>query len=180
MSEILLKRKRKRKDLSTGEDIELDFDGLYPRQRRFCEEYVKDFDIRAAAIRAGYKPSQHLSSTGSRILDNKYASAYIKEILERIRIQTEVDTIWVVRKAKTTAERCIPEPDDKVNQFNPHGAVAALKLLSGYTGGFDKNNPKDEGRSPTINIYSIEAREKVRGILENVRNLREIKPISIE
>jgi len=179
MSEIILKRKQKRKDTVTGEDIERGSDGLFPRQRRFCEEYVKDFNMIEAAIRAGYKPRKN-SQIGIVILKNQYAVAYIKEIMDKIRQQTEIDTIWVVNKAKTIVEKCIPETEDKINQFNPHGAVAALKLISGYTGGFDKNNPKDDGRSPTINIYSVEAREKVRGILENVRKLREIKPISIE
>jgi len=180
MSEILIKRTSKRKDVLTGEDIERGTDGLFPRHRRFCEEYVKDFDSRAAAVRAGFKNSSRLLASTGKILNNKYAAEYIRELMDRLREKSEIDTLWIVNKAKTIIERCVPDDVTDRENFNPRAAISGLDLLKGYTGGFDKNNPKDDGRSSTINIYSIEAREKVRGILENVRNLREIKPISIE
>jgi len=60
---------------------------LEPRQKRFCDEYLKDLNATAAAKRAGYKP-KNADNTGSKILALPQAKAYIEEKLKEIAEQT--------------------------------------------------------------------------------------------
>jgi hypothetical protein len=49
---------------------------LTPRQRRFCEEYVIDFNGTAAAIRAGYA-TQYADRQAHQLIKNKGVSTYV-------------------------------------------------------------------------------------------------------
>lgn len=51
------------------------------RQERFCREYMKDHDARAAALRAGYGARRALRTAGE-LLNAPEVSAYIKEMEE--------------------------------------------------------------------------------------------------
>ena len=59
---------------------------LTPRQRRFAEEYVVDFNGRQAAIRAGYSESS-ASSVASKNTSRPDIQAALRELLEDPRHQ---------------------------------------------------------------------------------------------
>ena len=61
-------------------------DRLTPRERRFVEEYVIDFNGRHAAIRAGY-PNASASSVASKNTSRPDMQAAIRELLEEPRNQ---------------------------------------------------------------------------------------------
>ena len=61
-------------------------DRLTPRERRFAEEYVIDFNGRQAAIRAGY-PKASASSVASKNTSRPDMQAAIRELLEEPRNQ---------------------------------------------------------------------------------------------
>ena len=62
-----------------------------PKQERFCHEYVKDLDGRAAALRAGYTSSRHLCDTVLRMLKDARVRARVAELQEAIAQQAEAE-----------------------------------------------------------------------------------------
>ena len=56
-------------------------DGLTPLQRKFCEEYIKDFNITQAYIRAGGSENYNTANTaGWRLLEKPEVKAEIKRL----------------------------------------------------------------------------------------------------
>lgn len=51
---------------------------LTEKQKRFCEEYIKDFNGTQAAIRAGYYPKTR--TTASEYLAKPNVSSYVREL----------------------------------------------------------------------------------------------------
>ena len=70
----------------------------YPKQERFCHEYVKDLDGRAAALRAGFSPSRHICDTVLRLRKDARVQARIAELQEEMAKQAEshAEADWVV------------------------------------------------------------------------------------
>ena len=74
----------------------------FPKQERFCHEYVKDLDGRAAAIRAGYVPGPNNRASIWRLLRNGGIQARIAELQEAIAKQAKAaaaahaEAGWVV------------------------------------------------------------------------------------
>ena len=66
---------------------------LEPRQKKFCDEYLTDFNATAAAGRAGYSV-KNAANTGCRILALPQAKAYIRaamdELAERCAMRTRL------------------------------------------------------------------------------------------
>lgn len=56
---------------------------LTPKQKRFCEEYIKDLNATQAYIRAGYS-ARSADSLSSRMMGNDRISLYIAELQEKI------------------------------------------------------------------------------------------------
>lgn len=56
---------------------------LTDKQQKFCREYLKNYDFNAtqAYINAGYNPKS-ARSNASRLLQNEYVQAYLKEIVK--------------------------------------------------------------------------------------------------
>jgi len=74
----------------------------YPKQERFCHEYAKDLNGRAAALRAGYTSGRHVCDAVSRLLKDARVQARIAELQEAIAHQAQaeadahVEAGWVV------------------------------------------------------------------------------------
>lgn len=60
-------------------DMDMLRDALSFRQRRFCEEYVVDFNATAAGIRAGYSLNS-VAQQGSLLLKNKGVETYCNHL----------------------------------------------------------------------------------------------------
>lgn len=62
---------------------------LNDKQKSFCNEFIKDFNITNAAIRAGYaKNSAHV--TGSRLLKNDKVQAYLSKLKHERQERTQI------------------------------------------------------------------------------------------
>lgn len=66
------------------------------KQKRFCQEYMKDLNATQAAIRAGYKESNARQSA-SEILTKPYIQDYVAELQRDIRERSEITVDEVVQ-----------------------------------------------------------------------------------
>lgn len=98
---------------------------LTPKQQRFIEEYVVDFNGSAAAIRAGYAESGSRQEA-TRLLANADIAAAVearkKEISDRVALTPE----WVLGELQDIARAC--------KATMPAVAKSALELLGKHVG----------------------------------------------
>lgn len=71
---------------------------LNDKQKRFCEEYLIDFNATQAAKRAGYSDKTAYSQ-GHRLLKHVEASKYLKELAEKLTLRTNITAEEVFSKA---------------------------------------------------------------------------------
>lgn len=74
--------------------------GLNPMQRRFCDEYLLDFDAGAAYQRAGYNAStrKRAQDAASRLLANEAVSRYLAGRQSALQAMAEVDQTAIMRR----------------------------------------------------------------------------------
>ena len=130
------------------------------KQKRFCLEYVKDYNGTQAAIRAGYS-KKTANEQASRLLTNVNISKYLAELKEEIKDQTlltinhlDESIYFMVEEAKK-----IPIFNDdgklipKVTSINFRGLGKGLELygkrLAAYSDKLDHSN-KDGTLKPVI------------------------------
>jgi phage terminase small subunit len=94
------KRPAKAKTLKAVEDgdIEALYESLTIRQRRFCEEYVVDYDGRAAAMRAGYA-TKWADRQASNLLKNQGVTKYVDFLTQsKIAKIVSVDPDYIIQQ----------------------------------------------------------------------------------
>ncbi len=116
-------------------------EGLNERQKRFCAEYLKDFNATASAIRAGYSVKT-AASIGSENLQKPEIARYLAEQAERLG-----------QKVLSTAEGVMRETHRLANSD-----IRALMDEAGNLIG----NPKDLPDDVAMCISSIEIVEEPR------------------
>ena len=151
------------------------------KMRRFCEEYVVDFDTHAAARRAGYQ-TRGAGAIGSQNLHKPMIQAYIRELMipvqEAVIEKAAVNATYVTQKLLAIVERSMPEDDGKVDRmgrpitrvkFRPGEAIRALELLGRNIGYFEKDNMQQGGVGvPQVEQLSAEDRATLREALLEV------------
>ena len=136
---------------------------LNEKQKKFCEEYIIDFNGTQAAIRAGYS-KKTAYSMASENLRKPEVQAYLKELIENRNKRTGITQDEVVRDIIKVKDRCMQaEPvmfmgkqvqDEEGNnlwKFDSQGANKALDMLMKHTGGYDLDN-KQKQAPLTINF----------------------------
>lgn len=127
---------------------------LTPRERRFCEEYLKTGRKREAAIYAGFKESS-AANTATRMLKNEECLAYIHAIQKRTREELHIDDNWAVLKAIEVYNRCmsavpVMQWDYSAHKmketgeytFDSKGALKALELIKSLLGLGEEDSSK--------------------------------------
>ena len=72
---------------------------LTPKQKRFCEEYIKDCNATQAYIRAGYKVSAGVARrNAARLLTKADIQAYIQELQKARSSRVEIDADRVLKE----------------------------------------------------------------------------------
>ena len=75
---------------------------LNDKQKAFCEEYIIDFKLREAAIRAGYKPTG-AHTMAYKLINNPEVIAYVNELKharsERLKIDQDRVLLEIARLA---------------------------------------------------------------------------------
>jgi len=83
--------------------------GLSEKQKKFCREYLKDFNGTQAAIRAKYS-KKTANEQASRLLANVNISSYIKELTEKIA-QEDIMDVNEIQQRLTKIARGVVEED---------------------------------------------------------------------
>lgn len=125
---------------------------LTEKQKRFCEEYIKDLNATQAAIRSGYS-EKTAGSIGDENLKKPEIRDYLKELQKDVSDRNKISVDWVVNRLKDISDRCMTaEPvmvwDDTKKtfvesgeyKFDSSGANKATELLGKHVGAFEKDN----------------------------------------
>lgn len=139
--------------------------GLNPKQERFCQEYVIDYNGTQAVIRAGYSSkSSAARAQASTLLANPNIQARIKELSAPIVEKCRVDAEYVLQNLIRVGERClnqrepemvwdreerrmVPRTDadgNVVYRFDANGANRAFELIGRHVGMFDRKRDEPD------------------------------------
>jgi len=78
--------------------------GLNPRQKRFCEEYLRDFNGGAAVLRAGYQCNVDAARVqASRLLTNAKVQAQLQQLRDRVSANAQMSLEQVVQEIARVA-----------------------------------------------------------------------------
>lgn len=127
---------------------------LTPRERKFCEEYMRTGEKAKSAIFAGFK-EKSAANAATRMLKNDECLAYIHAIQKRAREELHIDDNWAVLRAIDVYNRCmaavpVMEWDYSAHEmketgeytFDSKGALKALELIKTLLGLGEEDNGK--------------------------------------
>lgn len=117
-------QERKVTTLAVGDEVILDkehFD-LTQLEHDFCWEYIKDFDVTKAMLRAGYSESYSQQAAG-RILMRQNIKDAITFLTRVSNVPVVVSQEWVLRQLKDLAE-------DAISNGKYSAANKSLELLA--------------------------------------------------
>lgn len=125
---------------------------LTPKQKRFCDEYLIDFNGAQAAIRAGY--SEHTArEIASQNLSKLHIKQYVLSEQAKLSEKTGVSQQWVLDRLKLISDRCVSEV-----KLDSAGANRSTELLGKHLGMFkeaESTPPADPRHSEFISaLYS--------------------------
>lgn len=91
---------------------------LSERERRFCEEYIIDYNASRAAVAAG-SPAEHGSQRGWELLQRPEVQEYLRFLKSEQSVRTKITADYVLGRIVETLERCnqevVPYRDRKGN-----------------------------------------------------------------
>lgn len=119
--------KKMAKALETNDPQQI-IDALTPKQRQFCEEFVKDLNASKAVIRAGYD-TKYPNRIGVQLLSNPGIKIATDALLLQKSNNNDVTKDYVLRKIVSQVEKA-----EKNN--NPNAALRGLELLAKHLGMF--------------------------------------------
>ena len=132
---------------------------LNEQQKRLAREYLTDFNLKQAAIRAGY--SEAYAKTHSyRLLENDSFKKYLLELQKDIADKLELSAETLLKDIIEIRDKCngkkkvkitVGEDDKELYTFNPKGALTACEQLGKHIGLFEKDN-KQKAEQTTIII----------------------------
>jgi phage terminase small subunit len=76
--------------------------------RAFISEYLKSFNLSAAARAAGSK-AKNASQAGAELLRNPEIQAEIRRMVTKAAKSAQIDANWVLQRAKEMFEKCAGE-----------------------------------------------------------------------
>lgn len=143
--------------------------GLNPMQRRFCDEYLLDFDAGAAYLRAGYKAGTRklAQDAASRLLANEAVGRYLIGRQAALQALSEVDQVAIMRQLAWIGM------GDVRGLFNADGSVKDITELSA----------QQAAMIQAIEVQEIEAvvdgERQVIGHTKRFRLVDRIKPLHL-
>lgn len=152
LSEKNTRQSKKTDELIKNGDFAAIGDALTYRQRRWCEEFILDYDATKAARRAGYK-SKDIDRQGYQLLHHPGCKAYAEYLDREQRKNVEGDLIdkdYVVKKIISGLQKA--EDKDNLSAY-----FRGLELLARHLGMFVD---KQEISGPDGQAIQIEQRAK--------------------
>lgn len=111
-------------------------DALTDKQRKFCIEYMKDFNATQAAIRSGYR-KRTAGSMGTENLQKPLIKAELDRLREKVYTDAEITVNDIVQRLT----------DLSVNAKKDSDRLRALELLGRYKAMFtEKTQVKHTGQ----------------------------------
>ena len=128
---------------------------ITPKQERFCQEYIVDYNGAQAAVRAGYAANS-ARKTASRLLTNADILARVRELQREQTARLALTQDYVLQQLVDTY-RCCREPEPVLvydpdaggmvesgkYQFDSKGALRALELIGKHIGMFKSDDAAD-------------------------------------
>jgi phage terminase small subunit len=138
-------------------------DGLNAKQRRFAQEFCVDYNMTAAAKRAGYSKKTSYAQ-GQRLLKNAEIAAYIARQQAKLSQKTEISAERVLQEIAKLAFADIPLKD-----IRPGEKLSALRDLGTHLNLF-KQSVEVDNRMSILNVsVSAADLESARSLVENFR-----------
>lgn len=140
------------------------YEALTIRQRRFCEEYVLDFNGAAAAIRAGYSPA-YPDRQAHLLIKNPKISAYIDHLTRSKEAKImSINPEYVIQKVTEIIHKEDARDGDKLR---------ALELLARHLGMFIERTEVTGKDGGAIAIEQRKVEEEARHVTDMLKNLRD-------
>lgn len=114
---------------------------LTPKQQRFVEEYLVDWNGKQAAIRCGYRPSRAERTACELLATRKVSEAVAAERRKLAeRTQRTVDDVMAdIGRVRADAMQIVSDPDTGAQGMRSHkDALRALELEGKHLGAFDE------------------------------------------
>jgi phage terminase small subunit len=99
-------------------------DGLTPRQKRFCEEYIKTYNATKAALEAGFSKNRPYELAYQQ-LQKPHVLKYIERLEEERANCADIDEVELIKDLKKIKN----DPYEKTND-----RLKAMELLGRYKG----------------------------------------------
>jgi phage terminase small subunit len=114
---------------------------LTPKQQRFCEQYLVDFNGTQAAIRAGYS-SKGAFVRGSELLSNRKVSDYLADLIKEQSKRTGITADVVLKELHRIATTDVSDAFDDNGNLRPikdipletRRAIASVEIFEEYEG----------------------------------------------
>lgn len=119
---------------------------LTPRERRFCEEYLKTGKKEQSAIAAGYS-EKSARNQATKLMKKDEVLAYIRDAQAQARKELGIDDNWAVLRAIEVYNKCtqaVPVMEWNYSEhkmvetgeytFDSKGALKALELIKSLLG----------------------------------------------
>ena len=103
-------------------------DRFTPKQIRFCNEYIRDCNATAAAVRAGYS-KKTAKEIGHENLTKPHIATLLREAQDRLAKRSDTSAEWVVRRLQENHQQARDSGD--IAQSN-----RALELIGKHLGMF--------------------------------------------
>lgn len=161
---------------------------LNEKQKKFCEEYLIDFNGTRAAIAAGYS-EKTARSTASENLTKPNIQEYLKKLINQRSERTKITQDEVVANIVEVMQRCmqakpvmifdkvekeyIQETDldgNTVWKFDSQGANKALDMLMKHTGGYKEDNRQQQANIAPIQKIFV-TKEEEQEVKEHIRKM---------
>ena len=157
------KAKPARVRLNGADDLKKGDDGLNNKQRRFAEEFCIDYNMTAAAKRAGYSKKTSYSM-GSELLKKPEVAAYISRQQAKLSAKTEISATRVLQEIAKLAFADIPLKD-----IRPGEKLSALRDLGTHLNLF-KQSVEVDSRMSVLNLnVTASDLESARALVESFR-----------
>ena len=138
----------------------MDPDTLNIKQRRFCEEYLKDCNGSAAAIRAGYAESNS-RSTANNLLARPDVREYIDARVSELTKELMIEERWILAKLKEESQNMDNPATARINALNLLGKYQSL-----FTDKVEHSGTMDFNHIERVAVYRNEHGELVEEDLE--------------
>lgn len=131
---------------------------LNEKQKRFCNEYLKDLNGTQAAIRAGYS-KKTANRIANRLLSKIDIRGYVKKLQAKtaekneITIQNLLDDLKELKNYGMTDEELEDgkgKGTGKIRKIDPKTAIDAIEKIGRMIGAFEKDN--NQTRPNTLQI----------------------------